>query len=219
MESHRFLFQDRAQAGQLLARQLLEYGFQQPLILGLPRGGVPVAYEVALQLHAPLDTLVARKIGAPRNPEFGVGAIAPGDVIILDQDVLRSLGLERQDLEPTIAKEQAEMKRRTTKYKSGSYSKDIQADTVIIVDDGLATGVTARAAIASVKKTRNPKKVIFAAPICARDTADDLSKLVNQLVFVQAVEDLVAIGYWYEDFPQTSDEEVLECLEKANKGL
>lgn len=213
---HNIQFKNRSEAGKQLARELLQYKPEQPLILALPRGGVPVGFEVAKLLEAPLDTLVARKVGAPFNPEFGVGAIAPGDVIMFDERALNFLGLRKKDLDPVIEQEMREMERRILHYKSGIYTPDTRADTIIIVDDGLATGVTARAAIESVLIQHKPFKVIFAAPICAKETAGLLSDLVD-IVCVQSVDNLMAIGYWYEDFPQTTDEEVIYYLDKTYK--
>lgn len=209
-------FRDRREAGTQLAEQLLPYGKEHPLVLGLPRGGVPVAYEVAFTLDAPLDTLVARKIGAPGNSEFAVGAIAPGDVIILNNASIESLGLTEKDLDPIIAREMQEMDRRMEHYQSGTYSTERRGDTVIIVDDGLATGMTARAAIESVKITLKPKRIIFVAPICARDAADMIRGLVDELVCLREVDNLIAIGRWYQDFPQVTDDEVVSYLEAAN---
>lgn len=235
------VFKNRNEAGAQLAGKLLGYKMQNPLVLALPRGGVPVGYEVASKIKAPLDTIVARKIGAPFNPEFGVGAIAPGlrhadpryaegsgearagyghaeagDVVVLDNVSIQSLGLQRKDLDPIIKEETEEMNQRIARYKSGEYSKNNRAETVIIVDDGLATGVTARAAIESAKITLRPKKIIFASPICASDTAEHLRGLVDEVVCVGEVPNLTAIGYWYEEFNQTTDEEVVYYLEKAN---
>jgi len=212
-------FKDRTEAGKKLAEKLIEHKEDHPLVLALPRGGVPVGYEVAAALGSPLDTVVARKIGAPGNPEFGVGAIAPGDVIILDESSLLAHGIEREDLDAVIDQEKKEMERRMIEYRSGEYVRGKKADTVIIVDDGLATGVSARAAIESVRRTYQPKKIIFAAPICARDSAENLSPLVDKVVCVSSVENLMAIGYWYEEFEQTTDEEVVSYLGKANKKL
>jgi putative phosphoribosyl transferase len=195
----------------------LKYKTRLPLILALPRGGVPVGYEVARALEAPLDTLVVRKVGAPQNPEFGVGAIAPGDVIILDNASIRSLGLEPRDLDPVIEEEMSEMERRMLRYRSGQYSEDIATDTILLVDDGIATGVTARAAIESVSMVQKPSQIIFAAPICGQGTADAISSLVP-IECVYTVPNLIAIDYWYETFPQTEDEEVVEYLEQANKN-
>lgn len=223
------MFKNRSDAGEQLARNLLPYKPEHPLVLALPRGGVPVGFEVAKKLEAPLDTIVVRKIGSPYNPEFGLGAIAPGlrhakasqsraeagNVLILDNISIQSSGLQKNDLDPIIARETQEMNRRMAHYKSGEYSKDAPADTAIIVDDGLATGVTARAAIESVKISLKPKKIIFAAPICARSSAMHLRGVAHDVVCVAEAENLAAIGLWYQEFNQTADEEVIRLLEEA----
>lgn len=207
-------FKNREAAGQKLAEKLLAYKSKEPLVLALPRGGVPVGYEVSKMLETPLDTLVVRKIGAPENLELGVGAIAPGDVIMIDNNSLNTLGLTEKDVEPIIKKEMEEMKRRILHYRSGEYSQNGSADTIIIVDDGLATGVTARAAVESALLQYKPLKLVFATPVCARESAEMLRNLVD-VVCLEEADDFVAVGYWYEDFPQTTDEEVVELLEKA----
>jgi putative phosphoribosyl transferase len=200
-------FKNRIEAGRLLAQKLLGYKEEKPLILALPRGGVPVGFEVAKTLEAPLDTLVVRKIGLPSNPEYGVGAIAPGDVIIINESPL-------EGLEEVIKREMEEMERRILKYKSGQYGNRTEGKTIIIVDDGLATGVTARAAIESAILIYKPLKIIFACPVCSTDAAIALRDIVDVICLHEA-DDFVAVGLWYEDFPQTSDEEVIELLEKA----
>jgi len=209
------IFKNRTEAGKKLAEKLLPYKKENPLVLAMPRGGVPVGYEIAVKLNAPLDTVVARKIGAPFHPEFGVGAIAPGDVIILDETSIKAHGIEREEIEAVIVKEKEEMGRRIVKYRSGEYSQGKKSDTVIIVDDGLATGVSARAAIESVKRVYKPKKIIFTAPICARDSGESLRSLVDEVICLEAVDNLMAIGYWYEEFEQTTDEEVISCLQNV----
>jgi len=208
-------FKDRTDAGRQLAEKLLEYKKDNPIVFALPRGGVPVGYEVAKALGASLDTIVARKIGAPSNPEFGVGAIAPGDVLVLDVKTMRSLGLEQEDLQDIVRKETEELERRIIQYRSGEWKKDVLFDTVIVVDDGLATGVTARAALQSARIIYKPKKLIFASPVCARDSLESLKSLADGIVCVSEPENLMAIGEWYQNFPQTSDEEVLYYLNKA----
>ncbi|HXK40435.1 MAG TPA: phosphoribosyltransferase [Candidatus Paceibacterota bacterium] len=209
-------FRDRIDAGRQLAERLLPYISKRPLILALPRGGVPVGYEIAAKFGLPLDTLVVRKIGAPNNPEFAVGALAPDGVSVVREAALRSLGITMEDIEPVIESERREMARRITRYKSGDYSKDADARTIVIVDDGLATGATALVAVQWIKKTLSPKKIIIAVPVCARDTADHLRTVADDVVCVQETDDLVAIGYWYKAFEQTTDEEVIHCLKKAN---
>ena len=211
-------FRNRSEAGRQLAEKLLEYKQDHPIVFALPRGGVPVGYEVARALEAPLDTVVARKIGAPSNPEFGVGAIAPGGVLVLDVNTLASLGLKQGDLEGIIGEEKQELERRITRYRSGEWSQNVPFDTLIVIDDGLATGVTARAALQSVKIIYKPKKLIFGSPVCARDSLGLLESYADKIVCVSEPENLVAIGEWYEEFPQTSDEEVLYYLNK-NKSV
>lgn len=209
------IFKNRADAGRQLAEKLLAHKPEQLLILALPRGGVPIGYEVAKKFEAPLDTVAVRKIGAPFNPEFGVGAVAQGNVVILDNEFLESLGLQKRDIDHIIDREIIEMERQTARYRSGEFSKNSKTKVIIIVDDGLATGVTARAAIESVSRRYKPAKIIFAAPICARDTAKAIGDFVN-VVCVEAVDNLVAISYWYEEFYQMTDEEVVALLEKAS---
>ena len=210
-------FENRTEAGKELVLKLLDYKTERVVVLALPRGGVPVGYEIARVLKMPLDTLVARKIGAPSNPEFAVGAIAPGNVVILDDVSIQFLGLKNGEIDKLIKEEMKEMDRRMVFYKSGEYRKNSPIETVIIVDDGLATGLSAQAAIESVKATLKPRKIIFAAPICARETADKLRGLANEVVCVGEVENLTAISLWYKKFDQTTDEEVINYLEKANK--
>lgn len=205
-------FRDRTEAGQALARRLKSFKDDRPLILALPRGGVPVAYEVARALRAPLDTVVARKVGAPGNPEFGLGAVAPGGVCVLDERMMALTGVSRDMLEPVIAEETREMVRQADAYKSGAYAEG-HPDTLILIDDGLATGVTARAAIESVRKTHAPRRLVFAAPVCAPDSAFALRGLADDVICLMEPEEFAAVGYWYESFPQTSDEEVIRLLE------
>lgn len=208
---------NREEAGEMLSFRLEKYKDDSPLLLALPRGGVPVAYEIADRLNLPLDVLVVRKLGPKYNPEFGFGAIAPGDVLIIDNNSARVLGLKEKEVNDIITKEFAEMERRITHYKSGEWSKDFPSDTVIIVDDGLATGVTARAAIESAKLNYKPKKIIFAAPVCAKDSMEQIKKYADETICLLVVENLQAIGLWYDNFNQVSDSEVLDLLEKAKK--
>ena len=211
------LFQDREDAGKKLAEALKkEFAGKNVLIYALPRGGVPVAYEVAKVLDAPLDTIVARKIGALDNPEFAVGAIAPGDVLILDEESIRAWGIGKKELEEAITKETREMERRVIRYDSGKYAKENTADHILLVDDGLATGMTALAALESVRIQYPGKKVVLASPICARETSLKLRQ-TTPVVCVSEVDNLMAIGRWYEKFDQVSDEEVIELLQKANR--
>lgn len=187
------------------------------MILALPRGGVPVGFEVAKFFHTMLDTVVARKIGMPENPELGVGAIAPGDVIVFDEGAMKFLGYRKKDFEKVAREEMEEMDRRIVRYQSGEYSMNIVPKTVIVVDDGIATGVTARAAVASVKITQNPEKIIFATPVCARESADVVRGAVDEFVCLHEVEHLMSVGEWYDDFPQTTDDDVIALLETSKE--
>jgi predicted phosphoribosyltransferase len=208
-------FRDRKEAGELLAEKLLQYKSDHPLILALPRGGVPVGYEVARALGAPLDVIVARKTGAPSNPEFAIGAIAPGGIFVLDTALVADLGLSKEELDSIIGQETAEMDRRILLYKSGAWSEGEPTSTVIVVDDGLATGMTARAAIESVKDTIAPEKLVYAAPVCAADTAQSLRSEGVEVYCVYEPEHFAAVGMWYKEFEQVKDTEVLDYLERA----
>jgi putative phosphoribosyl transferase len=209
------IFANRSEAGALLADALFTYGFEDPLVLALPRGGVPVAYEVAIALGAPLDTLVVRKIGAPQNPEYALGAVAPDDVLVLNEEAIASLGLQKADIAPIISEEMKEMERRMIRYRSGAYAN--AEKTVIVVDDGLATGMTAQAAIQSVRKNRPTSRLVFAIPVGDRGQAETIQNLVDTFVCLITPEHIQAVGSWYEDFRQIPDEEVEELLLLANQ--
>ena len=209
-------FRDRRDAGRQLGQLLLRYRDAAPVVLALPRGGVPVGYEVARALGAPLDVLVARKIGAPSQPELGIGAIAPGGVIVLDERTVAALGVTEAELEAIVARETAEMERRLARYRGDRAPPELRDRTVIVVDDGLATGVTARAALASVR-LEEPRAVVLAVPVAASESARAFGALVDDLVAVLMPHDFRAVGLWYEDFEQTSDEEVLDLLDRARQ--
>ena len=211
-------FRDRRDAGRQLGQLLLRYRDAASVVLALPRGGVPVGYEVARALGAPLDVLVARKIGAPSQPELGIGAIAPGGVIVLDERTVAALGVTEAELEAIVARETAEMARRLARYRGDRPPPELRDRTVIVVDDGLATGVTARAAIASVR-LEEPQAVVLAVPVAAPESARAFGALVDDLVAVMMPYDFRAVGLWYEDFEQTSDEEVLDLLDRARRDL
>ncbi len=197
------IFADRREAGQRLANALAGHKGEKCLVLALPRGGVPVGFEIAKALRCPLDTIVARKIGAPGNPEFAVGAIAPGAVL---------LDVPRAGLEETIREEEIEMKRRMEKYKSDSYSEGLKPSVVIVVDDGVATGRTARAALMATRKKYPDSKLVFAAPVGAPDSVVELEKYTDEVVCLETPPYFSAVGEWYEHFDQTTDEEVIDCL-------
>jgi putative phosphoribosyl transferase len=209
-------FGDRRDAGRKLAVRLALFGGERCVIFGLPRGGVPVGYEISRALGAPLDVFVSRKLGAPGQPEFGIGAVAAGGVRVLSTDVIRRLGIPDEYVERITAREIAEVNRRLRFFRGGRPEMEVGGRTAILVDDGLATGVTARAAVEALR-LRKPQRLILAAPVCAAQTAELFESRVDQLVCLAAPSDLGAIGLWYRNFEQTTDEEVVELLEKARK--
>ncbi|MEW6380016.1 MAG: phosphoribosyltransferase [bacterium] len=210
-------FRDRKDAGRQLARHLIQYQDQEPLILALPRGGVVVGFEISINLKAPLDVIVARKIGAPGMPEYGIGAIAPGGVLILDERPIRMLGIPREEIDLIADREREEMQRRIERYRGGRPLPDVRNRTVILVDDGIATGVTARAAIQAIRQ-QEPRQLILASPVCAPDTARLLRAEVDDFVCLETPPDFRAISLWYDDFRQTSDEEVVDLLNRSWHG-
>jgi len=207
-------FRDRAHAGRRLAEALADRGLPEPIVLGLPRGGVPVAAEVAARLGAPLDVLVARKIGAPGHKEYGIGAIAEGGPVVSDQAALRALRLDEAAFEGLVEAERAELRRRVEHYRSGRPMVAVEARHVVLVDDGLATGVTAEAALLALRRW-DPASITLAAPVCARATADRLRAIADAVVFVQCPDDFHAVGLWYDRFDQTTDAEVVALLDAA----
>jgi predicted phosphoribosyltransferase len=207
-------FRDRHEAGQRLAGQLAVYaGRADMLVLGLPRGGVPVAYEVARALHAPLDVLVVRKLGLPGHEELAMGAIAAG-VQVLNEAVVDELGIPDQVIEAVAAREQPELMRRERAYRAGRPPIDVRGKTVILVDDGRATGMTMRAAIAAVRR-QGSTQLVVAVPAMAGESCDTFRALADVLVWVIAPEPFVAVGLWYEDFAPTTDAEVCDLLARA----
>lgn len=204
-------FRDRQQAGRELGRALLGYVGVDALVLGLPRGGVPVAVEVAGVLEAPLDIWIVRKLGAPPQPELGMGAIAEGPAIYLDRDMIAILGLTERQVMDVVRREADEIRRRVALYRAGRPAPDLRGRTVILVDDGIATGGTTRAAIKGVRK-RRAGKVILAAPVASPNAVAALRPLVDDLICPRQPYQLLAIGAWYEDFRQVSDAEVPRLL-------
>jgi len=208
------LFQDRVDAGKKLAAQLRPFLDKNPLVLALPRGGVVVGYEVAKELHAPLDVVVVRKVGDPVNPELGVGALSEQGVSIVDQEAVVSLGITQEQLQKVQEKERNELERRISAYRGGKPLPNIKDKTIIIVDDGIATGITARAAIAAVQKL-NPAEVVLAIPVCSSDTAEMFRQQNVPLICLALEDHLGAIGSFYRNFEQVEDDEVIELLEKS----
>jgi putative phosphoribosyl transferase len=207
-------FEDRRDAGRRLAAKLSRFRDERPVVFALPRGGVPVGYEISRKLDAPLDVFVSRKLGAPDQPEFGIGAVAVGGVRILNRDVIRRLGIPDEYLERVTARELAEVNLRLRYFRGDRPELRVGGRTTILVDDGLATGVTARAAVAALRR-RRPRRLILAAPVCAAQTAKIFLAEVDELICLKTPSDLGAIGFWYRDFEQTPDAEVVQLLEKA----
>jgi len=212
-------FRDRAHAGRLLAAALARYAHRPDVIvLALPRGGVPVGYEVARALGLPLDVFVVRKLGVPGHEELAMGAIASGGVRLLNGDVVALAGVSDAAIEDVTAREAGEILRREHTYRGDRPPPDLRGRTVILVDDGLATGASMRAAAAAVRR-QGPSRVVVAVPAAAPDTCEALRAEVDDLVCLTSPEPFEAVGLWYEDFSQTGDEEVWQLLERAAQEL
>jgi predicted phosphoribosyltransferase len=208
-------FTDRHHAGKALAERLKEYaGRNDVVVLALPRGGVPVAYEVACTLHAPLDVFVVRKLGVPGHEELAMGAIASGDVRVLNQDVLQWYRLSDADLDAVTRHEKGELERRERLYRGSRPLTPIEGRTVILIDDGLATGSTMRAAVEAVRRL-NPTRIVVAVPVGAQDTCDQLRQIADDAICLMTPASFSAVGQWYLDFSQTTDEEVSRLLASA----
>ncbi|GAA0459093.1 phosphoribosyltransferase [Streptomyces olivaceiscleroticus] len=222
-------FTDRRDAGRQLARQVREHleaarpdligGHPPdgPVVLALPRGGVPVAAEIAHDLGAPLDVLVARKIGAPDQPELGIGALAGEDPPLFDPRALRYLGLTEEQLAADVARERTELHRRTDLYRGRRPPPDLAGRTVLLVDDGLATGMTARAALRALRR-HGPACVLLAVPVASPTTAAALAAEADDVLCLSRPPDFRAVGEWYEDFTQVSDEDVIGILQRTAAG-
>jgi putative phosphoribosyl transferase len=213
METRRF--RDRAEAGRLLAERLRGYsGRDDVVVLALPRGGVPVAYEVAKALGAPLHVFVVRKLGVPGHEELAMGAIASGGLLVLDEGLVRRLGIGREQLERAIAAESRELERREAAYGDGRGPPDLEGKTVVIIDDGLATGATMRAAALAVRRL-SPARLVVAVPVAAGETCDQFRDVVDEIVCDVTPRPFRAVGLWYDDFSQTTDDEVRELVGRA----
>ena len=208
------IFRDRADAGRQLADRLLDLREAEPIVLALPRGGVPVGYEIACELEAPLDVFLVRKIGAPGHRELGIGAVAQGDVRLFNESAIQMLGLDWEEIEAIVEEETAELERRLGRFRGDRPLPDLAGQSVILVDDGLATGVTALAAIRALRQL-GPARIILAVPVCAAETARTMRAEVDDLICVHAPEDFMAVGLWYNNFEQTTDEEVVDLLVRA----
>lgn len=212
------IFEDRADAGRQLGERLAAYAGSGTRVLALPRGGVPVAFEVARALGAPLDVFVVRKIGAPGREELAIGAIASGGVRVLNEDTIAMLGVDEQTLEQITAREMRELQRREDAYRGGLPAHDVHDRDVILVDDGLATGASMQAAVVALRR-RSPRAIVAAVPVAPRDTCAMLAQYVDRLVVLTTPEPFRGVGAWYVDFSQVSDAEVRELLREASGAV
>jgi putative phosphoribosyl transferase len=205
-------YRDRAEAGRTLAADLVHLaGRGDVVVLGLPRGGVPVAWEVAQALEAPLDVLLARKLGVPGHPELAMGAVGAGGVRVLNQAVVDSLGIPPQAIEEVAAREGAELARREESYRGGRPPLDVAGRVAVVVDDGLATGATMRAAITALRALL-PQRIVVAVPVGARETCAELAGVADEVVCPRMPRSFLAVGEWYDDFTQTTDDEIRALL-------
>ena len=211
------IFRDRTDAGRQLAARLTRYAERTDvLVLALPRGGVPVAYEVAKALKAPLDVFLVRKLGVPGHEELAMGAIASGGVRVLNEDLVDYLRIPDEVIDAVAAVEQRELERRERAYRDDRPPPDVKDRIVILVDDGLATGSTMRAAAAALR-LQKPRRIVVAVPVSSAETCEELRSEVDEIVCAVTPEHFQGVGLWYEDFSQTSDEEVRELLKRATQ--
>jgi putative phosphoribosyl transferase len=209
------VYADRREAGAVLGAELSKYrGRTDVVVLALPRGGVPVGYEVARALEAPLDVFVVRKLGAPGHRELAMGAIASGGVRVLNRDVIGWYGISPAAIEATAREELAELERRERAYREDRGALDIKGKIVILVDDGLATGSTMKAAVQAVRQ-RGPARIVVAVPVGAPQTCSEMQEVADEVICARTPDDFAAVGQWYADFSQTEDAEVRELLREA----
>ncbi len=209
------LYKDRTEAGRRLAKELMQYaGRNDLIILGLPRGGVPVAFEVAEALGSPLDVFLVRKLGTPGSEELAMGAVASGGVRVLNEEVVRLLKIPESSIDYVAQREQRELERRERAYRGGRPMPDLRDKIIILVDDGLATGTTMRAAVAALRPYK-PARIVIAVPTAPPDICREFRKAVDDVVCASTPQPFRAVGVWYEDFRQTTDDEVRSLLERA----
>lgn len=210
-------YRNRESAGQDLAKRLQSYTNRPDgVVLALPRGGINVAFEVANALNLPLDVLVVRKLGAPDQPELAMGAIASGGVRVLNQELLRQSQISNERVESVAKQEAKELERQERLYRNGRPPLVLEGKTVILIDDGLATGATMRAAVAAIRE-QNPKQIIIAVPVATPSMCREMENEVEEIICVKTPEPFISVGTWYDDFSQTTDEEVTELLSRAEK--
>lgn len=211
-------FRDRIEAGRALAERLSEYANRDDVtVLALPRGGVPIAFEVAQALGAPLDVFPVRKLGVPGREELAMGAIASGGVTVLNRSIIRELNIDEEDIATAVERESVELRRREQLYRGNRPPLDVAGRTVLLIDDGLATGATMKAAVEAVREL-DPAEVIVAVPVAAAETCADLAELADHTICAHTPEPFFSVGYWYENFQPTTDEEVRDLLDRAHPG-
>ena len=211
------MFKNRHDAGKRLADKLKKYKEKKDVVvLALPRGGIVIGYEIAKKLNLKLDIILVQKIGAPNNPELGIGALSEGGVSYLEKNIIKHLGLKKQDVKKAKEIAYFKLKIRISKYRINRPLLSLKGKIIILVDDGLATGVTAQAAIKFIKK-HNPKKIIFASPVSSYESLKEIKKKADEAVSLLSPYDLFSIGYYYNDFSQVEDQQVLDMLNDVNK--
>lgn len=207
------IFKNRVSAGKQLAEMLLPLASKDLIVLGLPRGGVPVAYEVAKRLNKPLDVIIVRKLGVPWQPELAFGAVSENDIVYLNESVITDLGISKEDQAQVLAEEKEEVAKRQHRFRGNRAPLDITNRSVVIVDDGIATGATAQAAC-QVATKQGAKEVLIATPVATKESLRKLSAITSQSFVIDTPDDFFAVGQWYEDFLTVTDEEVQSILEK-----
>jgi predicted phosphoribosyltransferase len=211
-------FADRPDAGRRLAKRLAPLAGEAPVVVALPRGGVPVAREVATALGAPLEVLVVRKLGAPHNPEYGIGAIAEGGTRVIDPEAVAALGIDGGVVDSIVEREAAELSRRVAAYRGDRPPLSLEGRTAIVVDDGVATGVTVTAALRAVRR-QEPRRTILAVPVCPPESALRLREEADEVLCLRTPALLYGVGQWYRDFSQVSDDEVVTALRGSRRGV
>ncbi len=211
------MFRDRRDAGSKLAEKLKNYkNRKEVLVLALPRGGVVTGFEVARYLHSPLDVLIVRKIGAPRQPELAAGAISETGAVVLNQDVVSGYGISKKYIDDAVAGQKEEIARRQKLYRKGESITSLEGKVIVLVDDGVATGATMKAAIEALKGEKI-RKLVVALPVAPPETANELKKMVDEFVCLETPQYFMAVGNHYQDFEQVSDEEVVRLIEKSRE--